>query len=885
MASLTTSSASAVSGRTDRIGRYRIIGELGRGGMGVVYRAEDERLGRSVALKLLPAHLGADPVARRRLTVEARAAAALDHPNVCTVYEVGETDDGQPYIAFACYDGQTLRDRLRAGPLPVPEAVRIAREVASGVAAAHACGIVHRDLKPSNVFLCEDGTAKVLDFGIAKIQDTFLTPDGETPGTVEYGAPETAQGRGDERSDVWSLGVMLFEMLTGRRPFGGSYQAAVLYAILHETPPAPSAITPAVPEAVDAVVARSLAKAPEDRYPDAASVVAVLAPPEAERAEDVGVTLRRAGRVAMRRFRRSRLGQAAAAAVVLCGLGVGVWTVASGGGDEEPALPDAIHLAVLPPTPRPDTPYDRAAAEGLAETLASGITELGEGSEGFWVAPVSEMLDLGVSNAREAGDRLGVNVALTGGLQRQGGQTTLTLNLVTATGQPRSISARTITIPTAEEASIRGRALVAIAEMLGLAAPAADDARLASGTADPEAWRFYLAGVSLLERNQEAGDVAQAVGLFEQAIAEDSAFAKAHARLGEALLVTYEKTRDSVYVGRAEAAAAEAQRLDPDDASVHVTLSKLHLTTGQARLAMRHARQALDLDPGSLTGTLALAAAQEASADVDGAEATLRDLVRRAPDSWLGPLNLGKFLFRQQQYPEAAAQFERVTALAPGNFQGHLALGGTRQMLGDDEAAVSAFEAVVRLRPDHPAAYNNLGTILLNAGYAEQEAGRTEAATRSFHQAVRRYREAVERDSVRVSVWRNLASAYSALGDEPRRLDALRGALRRAEADLAVNPDDAKILAGVATYRSELGDREGALEAARRAADLAPTDPGVQIEAASVFAASGDTEAAVGLLADLGQAGYALDGMIDYDDLEPLADHPRIAPFVTANTD
>ena len=261
----------------DRVGRFRIVGELGRGGMGVVYRAEDERLGRSVALKFLPAHLRSDAVARDRLLVEARAVAALDHPNVCTVYEVAADDSGRDYIAFACYEGTTLQDRLRDGPLAIDEAVRIAREVASGLAAAHARGIIHRDLKPSNVFLCEDGTAKILDFGIAKMDGVALTATGQTPGTVEYGAPETLRGEVSARSDLWSLGVVLYEMLTGRRPFEAPYEAAVLYSILHEAPAAASSLNPEVTPDLDAVVARCLAKESDDRFDNASGLSDALA--------------------------------------------------------------------------------------------------------------------------------------------------------------------------------------------------------------------------------------------------------------------------------------------------------------------------------------------------------------------------------------------------------------------------------------------------------------------------------------------------------------------------------------------------------------------------------------------------------------------------------
>jgi eukaryotic-like serine/threonine-protein kinase len=236
--------------------RYRLLGPLGIGGMGVVYRAEDTHLGRTVALKFLPPTLTPDPRAKARFLREARAAAALDHPNICTIYEAGETADGQLYLAMACYEGETLRRRLERGPLPVAEALHIALQVARGLAKAHCQGIVHRDIKPSNLMITADGMVKILDFGIAQLPDQTLS--GPPLGTPGYMSPEQARGgEVDARSDVWSLGVALWEMLTGRRPGAGE--------LPREAPPG-----------LGGVLLRMLAEEPAGRYPDAAALLVDL---------------------------------------------------------------------------------------------------------------------------------------------------------------------------------------------------------------------------------------------------------------------------------------------------------------------------------------------------------------------------------------------------------------------------------------------------------------------------------------------------------------------------------------------------------------------------------------------------------------------------------
>ena len=259
----------------DRVGRYIIERELGRGGMGLVYAARDERLGRTVALKLLSRFLSADPDSTRRFLQEARSAAALEHPSICAIHEVGETGDGQLFIAMPFYKGETLAARIARGPLPVPDALAVALDVARGLGHAHANGIIHRDIKPANLFLVENGGVKILDFGIAKVADGTITTGGAVLGTITYMSPEQATGeKVDHRTDLWSLGVVLHEMLTGRCPFSGPSPQSMIAAILTTDPP-PITGVPGV-GAVHGVLRRLLAKDLPDRAPDAAMVVAAL---------------------------------------------------------------------------------------------------------------------------------------------------------------------------------------------------------------------------------------------------------------------------------------------------------------------------------------------------------------------------------------------------------------------------------------------------------------------------------------------------------------------------------------------------------------------------------------------------------------------------------
>ena len=258
-----------------QIHHYEILSHLGGGGMGVVYKAKDTKLGRMVALKFLAPQLTSDPDLRRRFVQEAKAASALDHPNIGYIHEINETDDGQLFIAMAYYEGETLKDKIANGPIPADQAIDYAAQIAKGLAKAHEADIVHRDIKPANIIITNDNTVKIVDFGLAKMTgETQLTKTGSTIGTIAYMSPEQLKGEEvDHRTDIWSLGVVLYEMVMGERPFGGNYEHEIIYRVLHD-----EVEMAKVPEEVRAVLGRSLQKDTGDRYQEANELIGDIMP-------------------------------------------------------------------------------------------------------------------------------------------------------------------------------------------------------------------------------------------------------------------------------------------------------------------------------------------------------------------------------------------------------------------------------------------------------------------------------------------------------------------------------------------------------------------------------------------------------------------------------
>jgi tetratricopeptide (TPR) repeat protein/TolB-like protein len=516
------------------VGRYRIQGRLGRGGMGVVYRAVDPALDRPVALKFLPSHLGADPRARTRLIAEARAASALDHPNIAVVHEIGtlSPDDGEVgpdrlFIAMACYDGPTLRDELAGGPRPLSEAVEYGTQLAAGLARAHEAGIVHRDVKPANLIVTDRGL-KIVDFGIARAVDRDVTREEVTPGTIAYMSPEQTRGGPiDPRTDVWSAGVVLYEMVAGRRPFRGADDAVLIHAIRHDPVPPLHEARPEVPRELERLIHRCLEKNASARYPDGGALHEALLDARARSA---------------RRPRRVLF--AAAVAAVVAVLALVLLPVSPHSGVEHASASTILVLPLLPPAD--DTTLARLGRD-LAVTLSAALDGIGDIRTVDASTVLAHLPDPDAARATaavarfEVARRLGAGSVLTGSVVRDGPNVRADTRLIVLTdaadeGVPEATgdASQALVEAGATDALARATAYAAADSLgaltdslaLGLVRqllrgdPLHVPSLGAVTTRSVPALRAYVDG----EQAMAGGDMTRAVEAFERAFEADSTF-------------------------------------------------------------------------------------------------------------------------------------------------------------------------------------------------------------------------------------------------------------------------------------------------------------------------------------------------------------------------
>ena len=853
----------------DRIGPYVVLESIGTGGMGEVYRARDSRLERDVAIKrLLTSAVGSEE-ARARVLREARAAAALTHPNIAAVFDVLETPDGL-VIVMEYVPGESMAARLSRGPLPVEEALRIGLQIADALSEAHDHGVIHRDLKPANVHLTPGGKAKILDFGIARSVTTPLnkvdgaTETGRIVGTPGYMAPEQMSGdRVDERTDIYGVGLMLFEMLTARRPFVQGNLLDSARAVFQGSVPRADEVDASIPPHVGAVVARAMALRPEDRPQNARELHGDLehaarllsdAPTidESDRASSRGAITWPTTR---RRLREHRTAVAIALIVTtLAGLALWRWTrdVLSSPVAAEPAT-----LAVLPLTSGSGNAQDDALAVGLTEGVATRLSAV----KNLRVLSLDDSRDAvksGLDAARTA-RTLGAAFVVEGRIQRNRETLEVDVDLVRSDGH--RTPAGHFTGTPAQLFSLHqhvAEGLTAALAQEGLVARASPPA-IAPPTTNQEAFADYSQGLLFLERPDVPGNLQHAIRLFQSAVDKDGRFARAYAGLGRTYWALYQETSEPQWTGKATAAILDALRVDPDLPEVRLSLAVMYQGMGRTPEAQEELKRVIAAQPSNDDAHRVLAGIHIDRGEWPQAIEEVRKAIALRPNYWRNHSEGGYANYRAGNLAEAAKAYQRVTELQPDSARGYHMLGTVQQSAGDLTAALANYAKATQIRPA-ASTYSNVGTVLFWRG--------------DFAGAADAYNRAIALAPHQPDLHANLGDALLKLGRRKEALQSYRRAIAEVTALLAVNSKDAQNLALLALYRAKAGDRSGAEEAIAKALASSPEDGDVLYNRAVVHALGGRPTEACRTLGEALARGASVQIVRYADELKTLKGCP-----------
>ncbi|UCF79217.1 MAG: protein kinase [Candidatus Eiseniibacteriota bacterium] len=651
------------------ISHYKILEKLGEGGMGVVYKAEDTKLRRPVALKFLPPELTRDPKAKERFVQEAQAASALEHQNICNIHEIDETEDGRLFICMACYSGETLKQRIARGPVGLEEAVNTAAQIATGLSKAHEKGIIHRDIKPANIFVTADGQVKIVDFGLAKLAgEVSLTRTGTTVGTVAYMSPEQARGEQvDHRTDIWSLGVTLYEIITGVLPFRSAHEQAVIYAILNTDPEPIRAIRTDVPFQLEQVISRALAKRRFDRFQRAEELLSELEELKAQFSD-------------------------------------------AGGVGPHQRLRSAASIAVLPFANLSADPEQEYFCDGLAEEIINALGRL----ENLRVVARTSAFSFKdkALDIREIGMKLNVGALLEGSVRKAGNRLRISVQLVNVADGCQLWSEK-YDREIEDIFSIQEGISLAIVDALRLKVLGDErDRLLKRRTENPEAHNLYLKGRFFWNKRTEA-EMRRSVEYFQKAVDIDPEFALAYAGMADAYVTMgfYGYLSQDKVSTRAKDAVRTALELDSTLGEAHASLALIRTWIDwDCAGAEREFRRALELNPSGAEAHHQYSHLLAQLGRFDQAVPEMKHALELEPLSLNINACLGQVLVLARKYDEAIEQLQKTIEMNPEYYDGHGWLGFAYLLKGMYEQAADKFResaafAVIEARMAAALAY------------------------------------------------------------------------------------------------------------------------------------------------------------------------------------
>ncbi len=815
-----------------------------------MYKALDIKLDREVAIKFLPSPMTADNERKQRLINEAKTASSIDHPNICSIYEIDETPSGDLFIVMRAYEGVSLDKKIEAGPLPVKEVVRYGIQIAAGLQAAHENGIVHRDIKSSNVIVTGKNEIKLIDFGLAKLRGgTKITRTGKAVGSLAYMSPE--QLRTDEvdmRSDIFSLGVVLYEMITGDRPFKGEYEQVVAYAITNQDPSPLAVYRADIPQGLERVIIRCLEKNADLRYQNAADLIDDLKNLqqviETEAPTNIAYSkfpTTGAGIGRRRQYIVPVLIVLTALFLILSYPYLRQFVEEFTGKD---SLPQDRYLAVLPFTTISDHPGDSYLSDGLMDLLTGKITQLEIAHGSLFVIPASEIRRHDITSASDAYKLFGANLAVQGTVYRDERNVHVALVLIDSRSLVQ-LAAWDGIIGKEQLTDLHRELVIQLSRMLEVELKPQQMAAIDRGnTINPRAYELYLEARGYLQRYEQLQNISMAIERLEEAIQLDPLYSLAYASIGEAYLRKYDATKDRRWIDRAVHNGTRALELNDNIASVHVTLGMILTGTGEYEKAIDSFERAIEIDPINSDAFRGIARAYEQIGEFDEAESVYKRAIRLRPSYWVGYNLLGGFYYRRAQYENAIEQYRRVTELTPDNIAGYVNLGAIYFELDQWDKARQYFERALEFGPNY-AIYYNLGTIYFYESMYED--------------AIHVYEQALSIHDHDYRLWGSLASAYYWSGKSYDLVtETFRRAISLAENEKEINPRDPNLLVSLAGYYERIGDSETTYKYLDDALAIARDDAYILSRAGVIYEQLGERERALQLIISALEQGHSI---------------------------
>ena len=859
-------------------GRFVILKLLGAGGMGQVYQAEDTKLKCIVAIKRMAPRLQEIPSDRRRFLREAQQASALNHSNVAGIYDVIE-EGGEIFLIMEFVGGTPLRSVMQGPKAFGTEAFfRIASQGLEGLSAAHE-GILHGDIKPENIMLTPEGRVKVLDFGVARrfslgesddLTLTSATLAGISGGTPAYMAPEVlTQKAYDGRADLFSLGLVCYEMLGGEQPFETDSLAATMASVLHKEPRPVEQLNPKVPAAVSSVIQSMLAKDPAQRYSTARDVLVDL------RRVQLGespVFARGTAAPARTNIKKWRVAGIIGAVALLLAAGAFLLrnsfkSKPAAGVATPTESAQSTTLVVLPFIPIEGNPKLTALGRGLVESVSAKLSRL-TGDRALEVIPARNLQDRGVSTLAEARSQFGATVGLVVTLEKSGQLLRVNYSLVNARSGG-TVGGDSISVPAGDAFGVEDDIAQGTVRALKLnLRPEEQTALSVHGTDKPEAYKFFLQARGYLLDYTKKENVENAVVMVGEALKLDPNFGQAKAVLGEAYWRKYWLTKDKQWTKLAKSECDSAVQLGNAGTAGHICLGLVNDGTGNYRDAAAEYQRAVDLDPTNEDAYIGLALAFEHQGSVNKAEETYQRAISARPNSSVVYNSLGTFYYRRNQYDKALAIFRKVADLAPEGYGAYANLGATYSNMGNYQEAIDPLKKSIAIRPSY-AAYVSLGTVYFGLN--------------RFSDAAAVYEDAIKLNPRQYVTWGNLGDARKYLGEKEKATSAYQKAAALAEEELKVNPLDPDVLSSLASSYSEVGDRKHALLYLRRCLQHRSNDQDILLDAAAVYNNLGEPGLALECLGKAVQAGYPASRINGLPEFRNLRDNPAFRELMKAS--